>query len=191
MSAFELLILFLAVSLVGGGLLSYLKGGREGREASRRDHRVEMSKMPDEIATGTLVMSEEKIRTTIAGARVCGRTEQVYRTAQGVLIPVESKTRAVSRVYMSDVIQTSLQALALRDVRRKVADQGYVRTSHPTTKAVAYHPIQLMPRHLLERLVTRYFDVIEGRSVPTHQENRAACEKCGFRDKCWPGAGKP
>lgn len=186
MNFIDLFTLGVVGLLILGGLTLIRRGGVEEKEAGRRSHRREMALMPDEIATGRLVMSEQNLKVDLAGMRVYGRSEQVYQTAADELVVVESKTRQASRVYLSDVIQASLQAVALAAGGKRVASQGYVRTSRVDSGAVTYHPIRLMSRRVLEDLVVRYFDVIEGRREPRIPENRAACRNCGFRTKCWP-----
>lgn len=183
----DALLVGLVIVLLVGGLLAVLRGSMEDRAGTLEAHRTELERMPAEIANGRLVMSEDKLRAELGGVLVYGRSEQVYRVPSGELVPVESKTRQYSKVYDSDIIQTSLQAQALRATHRRVAEHGYVRTWNRRTKQVRYHRIQLLPERMLRSLVERYFDIIEGRRTPIRQQNRKACTSCQYKERCWPG----
>lgn len=182
----DVLLVGAAVLLVIGGLFAFLRGIFEDRAGTHQAHQGELRRMPDEIAAGRLVMSEERVRTTIGDVVVYGRTEQVYQTPDGVLVPVENKTRQYSKVYGSDLIQVSLEAQALRAGRRRVAEHGYIRTRNNRTSEVLYHRVALMPERILRPLVDRYFDIIEGRRSPEQQSNPRACSRCQFKDRCRP-----
>lgn len=141
--------------------------------------------MPGEIASGRLEMSEQRIRVRINEAEIYGRTEQVYRSPAGQLVPVENKTRRYSKVFPSDIIQVSLQSLALAEAGHAVGRHAYIRTRDNRTQQVQYHQVEVMPKSILERLVNRYFEIIEGRQEPTRQRNPNACSQCQFRSRCW------
>lgn len=182
----DALLFGLVLLLLVGGSLAVIRGSMEDRAGTLQAHRSELDRMPAEIADGRLVMSEDKLRAELGDVLVYGRSEQVYRVPSGELVPVESKTRRHSKVHDSDIIQTSLQAQALRGTHRRVAEHGYVRIWNKRTEQVRYHRIQLLPERMLRNLVERYFDIIEGRHAPIRQQNRKACASCQYEDRCWP-----
>ena len=151
-----------------------------------------LAEMPEEIASATLVMSEDRrILTGQAGRfRLTAKPDQVFLTVDRRLICVENKTRSWFASYPYDVIELSVQRLALQQSRTPtlrnaaVADYGYVRVVHRETGRSKYIRVELMDEVALEGLAERY-DAIRNRNLPpTAQKNPRACRSCQYASTC-------
>lgn len=86
-------------------------------------------RMPEELRGARLFMNEEDIRA-FEPVPLHGRVDQVFETRNGVLVPVDTKTRKYFRVYDSDIIQLSVYRLILEKMygnRHTVSQHGYIR----------------------------------------------------------------
>lgn len=104
-------------------------------------------KMPNELRKSVLYMNEQAISLQ-SPVRLNGKVDQVYRKRNGLLVLVDTKTRARHRVYDSDIYQLSLYALMLAMGRKeKVSGSAYVRTVIRTSvsRSVRYHKVRLIP----------------------------------------------
>lgn len=149
---------------------------------------AERSAMPPEVASGRLVYSERTLHADHPEPLVA-RVDQVYLTAGGLLVPVETKRRFKNAIYAADVIELSVQATVLannpevRRVSRRVADYGYVRIAAEGRQPVYLRTPLLDQRHVAD-LHARYFALHSGRQVPSPASNPGLCRKCGQRARC-------
>lgn len=152
----------------------------------------ELAAMPKEIATAALVMSEDRrILTGQAGRfRLTAKPDQVFLTVDGRLICVENKTRSWFATYPYDLIELSVQRLALRQSRTPtlrhatVADYGYVRVVNRSSGRSRYIRVELMDQVALEGLAERYEAIRNRRLQPTAQKNPRACQSCQYASSC-------
>jgi hypothetical protein len=151
-----------------------------------------LAEMPEEIATATLVMSEDRrILTGQAGRfRLNAKPDQVFLTVDGRLICVENKSRSWFATYPYDLIELSVQRLALQQSRTPtlrhamVADYGYVRVVNRGTGRSRYIRVDLMDQVALEGLAERYDAIRKRRLQPTAQKNPRACQSCQYASTC-------
>jgi len=188
----------LLLLVLGIGVLAYvsyrffIEPAKDERRQVEHDlavyDEVERSHMPHEIATGVLVASEEYFRTkhpVPLGAQV----DQVYATADGILVPVDTKRRYRREVYAYDQIEVSVQACVLRTSRPstllkyQVADYGYVRVVSEG-RAPAYLRVKLLSDTELVKLYDRYWEICEGDEQPDAAANSRICNKCAYLAKC-------
>ncbi|MDR6775685.1 hypothetical protein [Azospirillum sp. BE72] len=119
---------------------------REREEADRLLW-LRRENMPAELARGRLVLSEEEVRTNLP-VPLLGRPDQVFMSDAGLLVPVDTKTRRLPRVFVSDIVQLSVYGTILnfttdpRFAGRDVAAHGYVRM--PTLAGVAWARVALL-----------------------------------------------
>lgn len=151
---------------------------------TREDYEtIERAVMPDEIANGALVISEETLHRE--GPRpFAAKTDQVFRTPLGLLVLVETKTR--KRIYASDIVQLSCQAAALAQ-RGAVADYGYVRLAVPGRRP-NYQKVRLMPPQDIDRLWDRFQALRLRNAAPIARPAPHRCSRCAFRKGCTSAA---
>lgn len=150
---------------------------------SREDYeRNERAAMPPEIAAGKLVVNERTLWRR--GARpFAAKTDQVFLTPQGMLVPVETKARR--RVYDSDIIQLSCQAVALAHtpgLGGRPASWGYVRLSDGGR--ATYKRVDLVPEATIDMLWDRWDDLRRGREQPIVRPAYHRCTHCQARTRC-------
>lgn len=159
---------------------------RPGRKSlSGRDayDKYERARMPLEIQDAKLIISEKTIYRN--GRRpFAAKTDQVFKTKAGWVIPVETKTRRT--ISPSDLVQISAQAAALNEMRRykgKVASHGYIRLA-PEGQAPFYQRVDLLHPSRVDLLWDRYQALRAGKVVPIVKPHARRCEKCAFRSGC-------
>lgn len=156
---------------------------------------VERDAMPDEIAVGRLVYSEQTLQAD-RPVPLSARVDQVYLTTRGTLVPVETKRRHAAKIWPADVIELSVQATVLAhspDSRKwhgRIADYGYVRIAAEGRKPV-YLRTPLLTAAEVRALHDRYFDLHQGRVTPVPAQHQGLCRKCGQRTKCEVGRAIP
>lgn len=148
-----------------------------GRHTRRREWQRKEAR-PDVLRQGHLVMSEQWLKGHTPPLR--GRTDQVYRVPDGRLCPVETKSR--SRVYFSDVVQTSAYAAMLRDNGHQTTEYGFIRCA-PPGKAVRYRAVQLITTEQLQRIYERRQALLKG-ATPHIAEHQGLCRTCEYYKEC-------
>lgn len=158
------------------------RGGRDTYCAKEREH------MPPEIGGGVLVLSEETVRTRHP-AKIVAKPDQVYLSPEGQLVPVENKTRKISRVYDYDKAELAVQAFALRHGRTgklkryPVADHGYVAIrveGRPPT----YHRVELLSDEAIISMRHRRLALEQGSVPPSAAASPRICQKCSKAATC-------
>jgi hypothetical protein len=150
-------------------------------------HTLERSRMPAELATARLVLSEKRLSTNRPFPLVA-RMDQVF-LVHGRLVPVETKTRFLRQVYDADRIQLGVQAVVLRHAKHRltagypVADYGYVRLVRPDG-SVAYQHTHLPDEGQVLALANRRLALEQGRAVPQPAASPRLCRNCGQRPRC-------
>ena len=144
--------------------------------------------MPAEVASAQLVLSEELIRVR-SPAKVVAKTDQVYLTVDGVLVPVENKTRSRDVVYDYDRVEISVQAFVLRHGRplhlRKyqVASYGYVRVL-VHGRNPHYHRVELHSDQSIVSMRHRRLELDSGAAQPRAASNARICVSCPQAASC-------
>lgn len=147
----------------------------------------ERSAMPEELATATLVMSEQLLRCEVPDFLV-SKVDQVFLTPAGLLVPLETKTRSRPVVYPSDAVQLGVTAVLLansdhRWSRHPVASHGYVRIVTP--EGTRYRPVDLPSTPEVLDLARRRRELLAGKGAPPQPaRSAAACPKCASRSRC-------
>ncbi len=175
------------VVLVAITVLLFLSPGRPPGSTSSYGE-TERRYMPAEIAQGRLVLSEQLLRTR-SPARIVAKPDQVYLTPDGLLVPVETKTRAMDRWFEADQVELSVQAFALRHgragelARHRVADYGYVRVKREG-RPPSYHRVPLHTDQQVVAMRQRRIDIELGRVEPAGPASPRICPKCAKRSSC-------
>lgn len=161
-----------------------------------RGHRVQEVRdqrgLPDELRGAEIAYAEQTFRSR--RRKLAARLDRAYRL-EGVLKLVELKTRARDVVYMSDVIELSVQRIAVQDeTGQSVAQDAWVIVQSTTTSARRPHRVTLLGVTEIERLRARYAALSRGQIHDAqHARSIRQCETCGHRDRCIAtfGASRP
>lgn len=171
----ESLAVLAALFFIASLLLFYR--GHRTREA--RDQRG----LPDELRGAEIAYAEQTFRSR--RRKLVARLDRAYRL-DGVLKLVELKTRSRDIVYMADVIELSVQRIALQDeTGQPVARDAWVVVQSSTTGARRPHQVTLLGVNEIENMRERYAAISQGQIRDPHpaRSNRQ-CETCGHRDRC-------
>jgi CRISPR/Cas system-associated exonuclease Cas4 (RecB family) len=134
----------------------------------------------------------EKTFRTRTPIPLVARVDRAYVDIGGEIVLVELKTLRSDRVYPRDVIQLSVQKMALEgQTREKVASHGFVTVQIPKSCATPRsHRVALMDSSEIVALHGRRADVIAGRMLPRYAGSSKACKGCAFRDRCDRSSGQ-
>lgn len=182
--AWVLLAVALWLTAKAGLALLKLWWGRRGAPGSQEEYeRVERASMPAELVNAKLVINERTLWRR--GQRpFAAKTDQVFLTQDGMLVPVETKARR--RVYDSDVVQLSCQAIALAHtagVKGRPADWGYVRLAAAGARP-RYQRVALLPSEKIDLLWDRWDDLRQGRVPAIARPAHYRCTHCQLRTRC-------
>lgn len=139
--------------------------------------------LPASLRGARLVYAEKTFRSP--GKRLVARLDRAYELG-GELVLVEFKTRGRDVVYMADVIELSVQRVALQDESRApVSKTAWVVVQDAATGRRASHRVSLMSTQQVMELRDRYLDVNTGKGAPAMAaRSDKQCESCGHRSVC-------
>jgi CRISPR-associated exonuclease Cas4 len=166
----------LCVWLVLYGASRWRKGQRTSEEAW----------LPKELRSARLVASERKF-TTNEPVEVGAIIDRLYEKPDGALVLVEVKSRKIKKTYMSDVVEMSVQRLAVQgEWGNVVSDVGYVVVVGEKRGTEKCIPVQLLTAGKVIELLARREELLAGRRVPVKVAVRGICERCGYLNGCKP-----
>lgn len=146
--------------------------------------------MPEDLAGGELMMSEVEIETALP-VPMHGRVDQVYRSANGLVVPVDSKLRGRARVEPGDIVQLSVYGFILRhgfrdgELGGAVAPYGYVRAAMGVR--AQYLPVRLLNDEAMIAIYNRWVAVRDGVAGQVRfSVGGKTCGSCAGRDLCLP-----
>ncbi len=146
---------------------------------------AERASRPEALLDAELIYVEKPFRASWPVSLIA-RIDRAYRTPAGVVVLVEFKSRWIRRPFLSDVIQLSVQKVALRrQTGLPVAGHGCVVVKAPA-KAAAHtsHRVELMTEREVAELARRRALILSGRERPRYTEFPKMCGSCAFRDEC-------
>jgi hypothetical protein len=113
------------------------------------------------------------------------RLDRAYRTPYGLQL-VELKTRPQNAVHMSDVIELSVQRIALEDeTGEPVSDDAWVVVQNSRTGTRRARKVRLMDTSDIAAMRKRYDDVVQGRvGGPAPARSPAQCRQCAHKARC-------
>lgn len=149
----------------------------------RRDSEDDERGLPVTLRGARLVHAEETFRS--AARRIVARLDRAYEVA-GELVLVEFKTRRANVAYMADVIELSVQRVALQDERQvPVSRTAWVVTQNSDTGKRQPHRVTLLSAAEVEALRARYLEIEAGVGrAPTPARSDNHCPQCGHRAVC-------
>lgn len=139
--------------------------------------------LPAELRGAELAYAEVTFRSH--RHRLVARLDRAYRTPAGIQL-VELKTRQRDVVHMSDVIELSVQRIALQDQTGEVvSEDAWVVVQNSRTSKRRSRKIRLMGLEDITVLRERYVDVVQGRAgrlAPAPSPSQ--CGECAHRARC-------
>lgn len=139
--------------------------------------------LPASLRGARLVHAEETFRSVVR--RLVARLDRAYEVA-GELVLVEFKTRRADVAYMADVLELSVQRVALQDERQvRVSKTAWVVTQNSDTGKRVPHRVTLLGTAEVEALRLRYLEVQAGGGrAPSLARSANQCTHCAHRMAC-------
>ena len=142
--------------------------------------------LPPDLRGAQLVYAE-RLFTATEPFLMTARLDRAYRDKKGIIILLELKTRMADRSYLSDVIELSVQRLALMASGSDlVADYGYVVVQRSANAKRISHRVKLLPSEDIIALVQRREALLSGQAIPTFACAPGLCQICAFKEPCSP-----
>lgn len=143
---------------------------------------------PQELRDAEIVYAEQVFRSS-GPASIIAKLDRAYRRRNGLIILVELKTRQVNRVYLSDIIELSVQRFALAaQTKEVVAEYGYVLIQQDGHRAKQIHQVPLWADAEVTRLVAHREAILSGATAARYTGWPRLCRHCTFQQECKPPA---
>lgn len=139
--------------------------------------------LPREVIGAEIAYAERTFRSV--PTRLVARLDRAYRV-EGELKLLELKTRARDVVYMADIVEMSVQRIAVQDeAGEPVSSDAWVVVQSSQTGSRRPHKVRLLGRDEIAGLAERYRDVAGGRVIaPNPARSLAQCRQCSHCDRC-------
>jgi CRISPR/Cas system-associated exonuclease Cas4 (RecB family) len=139
--------------------------------------------LPLDLIDADLIYSERRFEID-EPVKLSVRLDRAYLLRSGLVALMELKTRRRSRVFASDVVQLSAQALALeRATGHVVARQAYVVAQTLEGRRVP-HRVQLLPEEDIVELARRREAILAGQLRPRSAVSPGLCKSCAYGRVC-------
>ena len=170
LAAFIALILFIASAVLFARLRPRVCAGDE-------------QGLPVELRGAQIAFAEVTFRSH--RRRLVARLDRAYRTSGGLQL-VELKTRARDAVYMSDVIELSVQRIAVEEeAGEQVSGEAWVVVQNSQSGARRPHKVRLLGVREITAMSERYSDVVRGKvGRPNPSRSLSQCDQCAHRERC-------
>ena len=157
------------------------------RQQSRANGSDEQG-LPPELRGAEIVFAERTFRSQ--RGQLVARLDRAYRTADGLQL-VELKTRAHDTAYMSDVIELSVQRIAVEDeTGEPVSADAWVVVENSRTGTRRPHKVRLLGVGEITAMSDRYTAVVRGQvEWPNPSRSVSQCAQCAHKDRCWTKFG--
>jgi hypothetical protein len=142
--------------------------------------------LPDVLRGARVVHAEQTFRSTARG--LVARLDRAYEL-DGELVLVEFKTRRADAAYMADILELSVQRVALQDDRlAPVSRTAWVVTQNSVTAKRRAHRVSLLETQEVLALRERYLQIETGSGTPPRPApSPKRCVNCGHNAICGPG----
>jgi|GEM_PF-4550737 hypothetical protein len=144
--------------------------------------------LPSSLVGASLVLCEPKeVWAVTKPFPLHGRPDEVY-LRNGVLVPLDTKTRARDVVYPVDVVKLSGYAAILRHhpafEGTPVSSTGWIRVVNRSTGRVRHHQVELLTDNELLAIHRRRSDLLSKKATPRPATNPTYCRGCAQRSRC-------
>jgi len=141
--------------------------------------------MPEALKAHTLAYSERTFRSG-DDRQMVARVDRAYRGQSGLIVLVELKTRQAERVYLSDIIELSAQAVALAgETGEPVARTAWVVVESAGRRTA--HRVTLLTPRIVWDLAARREALLAGAAWPSYPATSGVCTTCPHRSQCRRG----
>lgn len=149
----------------------------------RRSHGDDERGLPPVLRGTAVAHAEETFKSHRHG--LVAKLDRAYRVGKDLVL-VELKTRAKDVPYMKDIIELSVQRLALQEqTRTTVSMTAWVIVENPSTRRRAAHRVSLLDDDQVLQLRDRYIAVAGGWPGKIKGAATAAqCRNCGHASRC-------
>jgi CRISPR-associated exonuclease Cas4 len=139
--------------------------------------------LPAELRGAQIAFAEVTFRSH--RRRLVARLDRAYRTSDGLQL-VELKTRARDAVYMSDVIELSVQRIAVEDESgESVSGEAWVVVQNSRSGVRRPHKVRLLGVAEIMAMNERYSDVVRGKvGRPNPSRSLSQCAQCPHKARC-------
>jgi hypothetical protein len=164
-------------------LLAGLSLARPSRKSA--EEAGDKRSLPPELKDARLVHAEETFRSEMQG--LVARLDRAYEV-DGELVLVEFKTRQAPVVYASDVVELSVQRVALQDERQvQVSTTAWVVVEEARRRTRSAHRVHLLDSAEVHALRTRYLGVLGGAVDDARgAKSPKQCHHCSHQSVCGP-----
>jgi hypothetical protein len=144
--------------------------------------------LPHELIGATIAYAEKEFKAD-SPFPVGAIVDRAYRLASGQLVLIELKQRERVKSFFSDVVELSVQKLAIEAAGGgTVAPHAYVVCESPTTHRKTPLRVALLSEGEIIQLRERHVALKAGKVIPTKVDHQAICEACGYRAECKPAS---
>jgi hypothetical protein len=139
--------------------------------------------LPLELLGAELAYAEQTFRSR--RHRFVARLDRAYRTPAGLQL-VELKTRVRDTVYLSDIIELSVQRIAVEDeTGEPVTADAWVVVDGVDSGLRTPHKVRLLDVNETMTMRQRFGDVLTGEVLhPKPAGSAAQCAQCHQRERC-------
>ncbi len=172
--------LFWLLVLLGGVMLLVWDANRRVT-ASRREAARQWDLAA--FADKRLLYSEQIFRAP--QSRLVAKVDRAYEAPNNAIELLELKTRPHHRIYRSDVIEMSVQRVAIEEIDgRSVNDIASVLTESTRDGSRHLHKIQLMDREAVLALRDKRNRLLRGEIRAEAAKAQALCNACAYAKEC-------
>ncbi len=128
-----------------------------------------------------LVFSEKLFRDASRG--LVAKPDRGYGVG-GVVTLVDLKTRSRHKVHRSDVVEISVQRVAVEaDLGKQVSTIAYVVTETPD-QTRKWHMVSLLSNDEVFAIKERRQRILDGRSIAHPTPRKGLCRHCAYQKEC-------
>lgn len=148
-----------------------------------RTRAVDEQGLPPELRGAQIAFAEATFRSH--RRRLVAKLDRAYRTSDGLQL-VELKTRGHDVVYMSDVIELSVQRIAVEDdTGEPVSGQAWVVIQNNRSGVRRPHKVRLLGVDEIAAMRERYGEVVRGQGRrPNPSRWVSQCRQCAHKERC-------
>lgn len=140
--------------------------------------------LPLELRRAELVYAEQAFQTDDK-PRLRARVDRAYRKSNGAYVLVELKTRSRKVAFQSDVIELSVQRVALAvQMNVPVELYGYVLIQQIDGRTLGVVRVPLLGEQSVYQLAEWRQQIVEGEGVPRVNGFPHLCKTCSYRAAC-------
>jgi CRISPR-associated exonuclease Cas4 len=146
--------------------------------------------LPMELQGATIAFAEKEFKAR-SPFPVGAVVDRAYRLSSGLLVLMELKRRERVKSFPSDVVELSVQRLAIEaSGGGTVAPHAYVVCESPTTHIKTPIRVALLTKDEIIQLRDRHVALKTGRAIPMKVDHPAICKICGYLAECKPASIK-